>query len=237
MRLSVALLFTSALVGSAAGVAAAGPVFSFSRATSNASQNVASQFTMEVDSFTAPNGWAGNPLVSFRFTNTGSVASSISEIYFEDGTLFKPYTQSILQTTSNFVQGGPNPANPPGVSPFSATKDFSADAVGNPSNGLNPGQYATFVFELENGKVFADTIQALLDGFDGRDYVDPNNTALGFSSLRVALHARAIGDASQSDSFVATTLVPLPPAAWAGLSTLAGVGLVGLIRRRKNASQ
>ncbi len=33
------------------------------------------------------------------------------------------------------------------------------------------------------------------------------------------------------------TLIPLPPAAWAGLSTLAGVGFVGYVRRRKNAAQ
>lgn len=33
------------------------------------------------------------------------------------------------------------------------------------------------------------------------------------------------------------TIIPLPPAAWAGLSTLAGVGFVGYIRRRKNSAQ
>ena len=33
------------------------------------------------------------------------------------------------------------------------------------------------------------------------------------------------------------TLIQLPPAAWAGLSTLAGVGFVGYIRRRKNTAQ
>jgi len=33
------------------------------------------------------------------------------------------------------------------------------------------------------------------------------------------------------------TVIPLPPAAWAGLSTLAGVGLIGFVRRRKNAAQ
>ncbi len=29
-------------------------------------------------------------------------------------------------------------------------------------------------------------------------------------------------------------LIPLPPAAWAGLSTMAGIGLIGLVRRRRN---
>jgi hypothetical protein len=31
----------------------------------------------------------------------------------------------------------------------------------------------------------------------------------------------------------ATQVIPLPPAAWAGLTTLAGVGLVGFVRRRR----
>jgi len=31
-------------------------------------------------------------------------------------------------------------------------------------------------------------------------------------------------------------VVPLPPAAWAGLSTLAGIGLIGLVRRRRQTA-
>jgi hypothetical protein len=31
-------------------------------------------------------------------------------------------------------------------------------------------------------------------------------------------------------------VVPLPPAAWAGLSTLAGIGLIGMIRRRRQTA-
>lgn len=34
-------------------------------------------------------------------------------------------------------------------------------------------------------------------------------------------------------SLTVVTTIPLPPAAWAGLSTLAGVGLVGFVRRRR----
>jgi len=32
------------------------------------------------------------------------------------------------------------------------------------------------------------------------------------------------------------TMIPLPPAAWAGLGSLAGVACIGAIRRRKNAT-
>ena len=34
-------------------------------------------------------------------------------------------------------------------------------------------------------------------------------------------------------TYAPVTVVPLPPAAWAGLSTLAGIGCIGVIRRRR----
>ncbi len=50
-----------------------------------------------------------------------------------------------------------------------------------------------------------------------------------FYGVRVLRLYTLGGDNSQDQ----LTLVPLPPAGWAGLSTLAGAGLVGYIRRRK----
>lgn len=43
-----------------------------------------------------------------------------------------------------------------------------------------------------------------------------------------------LGDADYNDWVGELAVIPLPPAAWAGLSTLAGVGLIGAIRRRKH---
>ena len=42
-----------------------------------------------------------------------------------------------------------------------------------------------------------------------------------------------LGDADYNDWVAELSVVPLPPAAWAGLSTLAGVAGVGYIRRRR----
>jgi hypothetical protein len=41
------------------------------------------------------------------------------------------------------------------------------------------------------------------------------------------------GDGDYNDWVGELSVIPLPPAAWAGLSTLAGVGLIGFIRRRR----
>jgi len=54
-----------------------------------------------------------------------------------------------------------------------------------------------------------------------------------FYGVRV-LRLYTLGGVNSQDQL---TLIPLPPAAWAGLSTLAGVGFVGYIRRRKNTAQ
>jgi len=55
-----------------------------------------------------------------------------------------------------------------------------------------------------------------------------------FNDVNTPILVRSLSSNGGQDQFV---LVPLPPAAWAGLSTLAGVGFVGYIRRRKNAAQ
>lgn len=42
-----------------------------------------------------------------------------------------------------------------------------------------------------------------------------------------------LGDADYNDWVGEFSVIPLPPAAWAGLSTLAGIGLLGAARRRR----
>jgi len=43
-----------------------------------------------------------------------------------------------------------------------------------------------------------------------------------------------LGDADYNDWVGELAVIPLPPAAWAGLSTLAGVGMIGFVRRRRH---
>ncbi len=49
----------------------------------------------------------------------------------------------------------------------------------------------------------------------------------------VAIEDLDLGDRDYNDWVGEITMVPLPAAAWAGLSTLGGVGLVGFVRRRR----
>lgn len=169
----------------------------FQRITSNNAENVASQLAAEVrDQAMASSDFGINILaneVLFTFTNSVGIPSSISEIYFDDGTLLAQ--SSIINSiggSTSFTGPGANPSDLPSGNnvspPFSATVGFSADAVGNPSLGVDTSSdIVGLVFQLQAGKSFADVLSSISDG-----------------SLRIGLHVRAIGEAGGSDSFVNT---------------------------------
>jgi hypothetical protein len=206
------MMVAAAALGCLAGAAQADEVnLSFTRITSNASQNVASQMNCNVSTFSATE-------IDFTFTNAVGIASSITEIYFDDGP-FLEVAPAVFQFGCNFTSGGATPPNLPGgntLNPaFNATQIFSADAAGNPSNGVSTFQdWVTLRFTLTEGMTWADVL-----------------TALDTGQLRVGLHVSAIGAQGQSDGFVNNPpVVPLPPAAWAGGACLLGLAV---IRRRR----
>ena len=140
---------------------------------------------------------AGGGIVDFKVLNVGSSTSSITDVYFDDGTLL-----GIASVTSsagvNFSQGA-TPTDLPGgllADPdFVTTVGFSADS-NEPSvlNGVDPNEWVNIQFNLLAGKTFADTLAALDDG-----------------SLRIGL-AATFGTVS-SESFVSRstdTTVPEP---------------------------
>lgn len=168
--------------------------------------------------------------VSFRFDNIGSLASSICDVYFDDGTLLGIAT--IHESSGvNFSQGG-SPPNLPGGSNigFQTTAGFLADSdAPAASNGVNATvggtEWVEIVFNLINGKTYADTIAALNGGDLDQD---------GVADLRIGIHMQALGD-GRSETYVNGTppppgnMVPLPSTA--GLAA-AGLLLVGTRRRR-----
>lgn len=154
--------------------------------------------------------------VLFTFSNVGSEASSVAEVYFDDGSLGGPPT--LIQGSGvSFTVGNANPSNLPGGNSvgFTATQEFSADA-GNqaPTDGLNPGETLGILFNIQGGLTLADVLNDLNSG-----------------AIRIGLHVIAF-ESGKSASFV--NAVPLPAAAWLFLSALAG--LFGLKRYQQKTA-
>lgn len=201
-------IFASLLVSFAGNAQAA--TLSFYCITGNLAGDCAigeAQLTVDVTDL-------GGGNVNFRFLNAGPAASSISEVYFDDGTLL-----GVSTVTHNlgdpWTGGSAAPPNLPGgnsISPaFETTAGFLAGS--NPSpvmNGVQAGERLDVVFALQGGGSFADILDELTTG-----------------ELRIGMHV--IGFASGgSESFV-NNVIPVPAAVWLFGSALA---LMGWMRRK-----
>jgi hypothetical protein len=167
---------------------------------------------------------------SFTFTNVGPNASSITDIYFDDGTLIGIASVSNGPGTS-FTQFA-SPRNLPGgqtLTPaFETSKGFSVDSdppigTGGVNNSTAPPlEFVTIVFNLLSGVTFSDTLAALADG-----------------DLRIGVHVQAFNGAActsdahgcdGSESFVnrprPRTPVPEPSTLLLTASVLLGLGML-----------
>jgi hypothetical protein len=194
----------------------AGPIYSFANITHNHELDAAlgeAQFFMEV----VPD--AGPAQVWFRFTNSGPAASSLTRVYFENGTLLG--LADILGGPGVQFSAPATPANLPGgasITPaFVATAGFSAgsDPPVQP-NGVNPGELLSIGFTLQPGRTYADVLGDL-----------------DSAALRVGIHVQGFASGG-SESFLNVPQPPnLVPAPGAAALALLGAGLVDRLRRRR----
>ena len=204
--------------------AAAGPIYGFVVVPSSDSNAVnaatgEAQLTVEVND-------AGNEQVSFTFRNAGPNASSITDVYFDDGSLLGISSIDADNTSSGVSFSiGASPGNLPRGSSinFNASSSFftaDSDPPAQP-NGVNPGEYLTVLVNLQPDKTYADTIAAI-----ALSLASPGVDVEG--GLRLGIHVQGYADGG-SESFVngetpdGGPLVPLP------LAALGGVALLGLV--------
>jgi hypothetical protein len=186
----------------------------------------------------------GGGQVNFRFYNDGPVASSITQIYFDDLTSdginpeWRVLDQIVsLSGSAGVLYGIDDTANLPAgqnaVPKFSVTMEppLAADpASPTQPNGINPGEELNIVFALTGTATFMDVITQLNNGV-----TDPYTSP----ALRVGIHVQGYTTGTDSESFIGGTLgepktppdAPLPPVAIAGIALMGGFG--GLRRLRK----
>ncbi|MDI6451820.1 hypothetical protein [Anaerobaca lacustris] len=154
----------------------------------------------------------------FTFYNAGPEPSSIKGVYFYDGALLGNDDVTLASSSGVSFAAGADPAHLPGYSE-SATRVFAADAdPPPPKNGVQEAEWLEVLFDLAEGKTFADVLGSINRGFaDG--YV-------AGASLVIGVHVIAFTGGG-SESFI---MVPVPGAALLGFL---GFGWAGLKLRKR----
>jgi hypothetical protein len=201
------LLFATLALGTMVFQSASASTYGFTNITNNGNSDLSSQLSVEV--------LAVGTQASFKFLNNVGIASSITDIYFDDvnSPLFNDIVFSAASPGVSFDSSA-TPGNLPGGNSIGFNADYSGGSTSPvPHNGVNSSsEWVTFVGTFAGGNDFNGLIAAL-----------NNNT------FRIGLHVQAIGRTDGSDSYVSA--VPLPAAAWLFGSALFGFMMVS--NRRK----
>jgi hypothetical protein len=217
MKKTIIAAITSALGLFCAHVEAA-PTYSFVNITNNNAGDAAigeAQLFVEIFDL-------GGGQMNFAFTNIGPAASSITDVYFNNGTLLG--IASIVNTPGlvEFSQLAAPPDLPGGnlaVPPFVTTLGFSADSDPPVQPlGVNPGENLGIIFNLQSGGTFADVVGEIESGV-----------------LRIGIHVQGFSSGG-SESFINNGIVNgngVIPAPGALMLASIGAGCLSWLRRRK----
>ena len=200
------------------GVVKAGPTYSFVNISNNNAVDAAiGEAQLSVELFDL------GDTAQFVFSNSGLYASSITDIYFDDGTNSIFNAPIFLADIDNSDAGvsfapGATPGNVPAANlalpGFDTTDGLSADSDSPhlSANGVNPGETLGITLAFIDGVNFNDLINEMASG-----------------DLRIALHVQGF-DGGGSETFVNTPIVPIPSSLL--LATI-GIGTVKFLRQRK----
>lgn len=162
----------------------------------------------------------GAGTAKFKIMNNSTVGGIITSVYFDNGTVLSMAASPIFDFSGTVVFEQPaTPSELPGanlvspvfettVPPSGPSEAFSIDSAAPVSNGIDPGEYVTILFNLQPGFDINDTIAAMNDG-----------------SLRIGLHIQSFDDALSTSQSAVT---PEP-----ATLLMLGLGSLMAIRRRK----
>jgi hypothetical protein len=221
MTITVAAFALAALTGTAS--ADLSQSYNFAAITANDVADVAvgqSQLSVLVSEV------AGQPHQAlFTFLNVGSAACSITDVYFQDGTLLAmsdpingPGVQFTRDATPQNLPGGNAVNFTPTQSFFSADSDSPVQP-----NGVNPGESLGIRFDLQSQLTYADVISAL-------DLGIATGGPIPGETLRIGIHVQGFAT-GQSESFITGNPPAVPAPASIALVPI-GLGLIGLLKRK-----
>jgi hypothetical protein len=182
---------------------ASAALYSFTKITTNGNTDVGGQLSVDVTGQV------------FTFYNNVGIASSITDVYFDDGgTLLGTF--AITDSGAGVAFSSPaSPGDLPGGNTigFETTPGLSADS--------NPRPLGV----MENGVNSSSEWVRLTFTMLGTNNADDILAALGDGSLRIGLHVQSIAPQLGSDSYVNNNVTSVPEP---GTMMLLGSGLVGL---------
>jgi hypothetical protein len=139
--------------------------------------------------------------VLFKFANIGAAASSITQIYFDNGTSLKSInsifdsgsTVDFSKATGNLNLPGGNSLTSKFVSDFGVKADGAVSKMGVNNGTAGQNEWLSVLFDLGTNKTLKSVMDEILAG-----------------SLRIGMHVQAFGD-NGSEAFVNKPTTTPPP--------------------------